>query len=147
MKDVRVTNELKRIAAQNGGTLKADAVVDVARDPRSVLHKYFEWNNSKAAEAHRIWQARQLISVSVEYIGDSKVATPLFVSLSIDRHEGNGYRSLVNVLSDEDQRAQLLRDALHDLQRLKSKYSTLQELAQVFAAISKTQKTVRKKSA
>jgi hypothetical protein len=46
-------------------------------------------------------------------------------------------------MRNEDQRAQLLADALAELERISEKYRTLSELAEVFAAI----KAARRRSA
>ena len=49
------------------GRLTPDAVVAHAKDEDSPLHECFEWDDSKAAHAHRLDQARSLItSVKVE---------------------------------------------------------------------------------
>lgn len=37
-------------------------VLHDASDPRSVMHSFFEWDNRKAAAAHRLHQARQLLA-------------------------------------------------------------------------------------
>jgi hypothetical protein len=44
---------LADIAAKNGGELTEEAVIAAARDPRSVLHKHFEWDDRVAAHAYR----------------------------------------------------------------------------------------------
>lgn len=143
MKNIKIINELNRIASSNGGLLVPEKVVDAARNPRSVLHSRFEWDDGKAADEYRIWQARQLISVCVETIPGSTEETQAFVSLSVDRHEGRGYRKTVAVLNDAELREQLLRDALSELNCFQQKYSRLRQLADVFSAIRK----VRKKAA
>lgn len=42
--------------------LDKEHVLDAARDPSSPLHPKFEWDDTVAAEAHRLEQARQLIA-------------------------------------------------------------------------------------
>jgi len=102
---------LEKLAKQNDGLLLVDAVLEEAKDPRSVLHKHFQWDDDKAAEAYRKHQARQLIqkcTVTVEKAPD--VAIRAFVSLSTDQYEGGGYRMTATVLSDDNLKAQLLHD-------------------------------------
>jgi len=43
------------------GRITPNSVVDDARDPDSPLHGFFQWDDSKAAEAYRLDQARALI--------------------------------------------------------------------------------------
>ena len=102
---------LEAIARENNGLLMVDDVLDVAKDPTSVLHKHFQWDDDKAAEAWRKHQARQLIqkvTVTIEKAPDVHIRA--FVSLSTDQHDGGGYRMTANVLSDEHLKGQLLHD-------------------------------------
>jgi hypothetical protein len=135
-----IVAELKRIAAEHDGELRPSDVVEAARPKNSALHSKFEWDNTEAAERYRLWQARQLISVTVEYIGSGKEAmiTRVFVSLTSDRKEdGAGYRATVDVMADAGQRKQLMADAAKDMERFQEKYADLKELAQVFSAMRK----------
>lgn len=59
----------------------------------------------------------------------------IFVSLSGDRYDGRGYRITTEVVRDEDLRAQMLEDALAELDVFRIKYRRLRELAAVFSAI------------
>ena len=42
---------LEQLAKQKGGVLLVDDVIEVAKDPTCILHKHFQWDNTKAAEA------------------------------------------------------------------------------------------------
>jgi hypothetical protein len=143
----RIRRELDRIARENGGILLPTKVVEAARPNSSVLHCKFEWNNTKAAAKYRIWQARQLISVTVNIVGESESNEQVWVSLKADRERDGGYRSLVAVMSDADLRAQLLRDAYADMEVFENKYKHLQELADVFSAITRAKRRQQKKAA
>lgn len=142
-----VVNELKRIAAKNGGVLKAECVVAEARDPDSPLHDSFDWNDTEAASKWRLHQARNIIRVAVEYINTGKgepVKVSAFVSLTPDREqEGGGYRSIVAVLRRKDHREQMLDDAMKELRVFEDKYASLTELASVFAAARKVRAAVK----
>ncbi len=140
MKDETILAELKRIADDHGGVLRACDVVEEARRVVSPLHSRFEWDDSAAAEKWRIEQAGQLIRVSVQYlqINGETTSVRAFVSLRSDRAEdGGGYRQTVSVLSDDAYREQLLDDALAELKAFQQKYSHLKELARVFSAAKK----------
>lgn len=133
---------LKRIADENNGLLLPEMVVEAARPLNSPLHSKFEWSNTKAANAYRLEQARRLIRVSVEIIPQSKKPTDVFVSLSTDRRKG-GYRVVTEVLSNAQMRAQMLSDALAEMELFRAKYADLRELSMVFAAIRKVSKRKR----
>lgn len=138
MKNVKVIKELNRLSVSNGGLLLPEVVVEAAKAKTSPLHKHFEWNNTKAAAQHRLWQARQLISVCVQILPGATEPVQVYASLSTDRANGGGYRTTVEILSDADQREQLLQDALHDMNTWQRRYASLRQLSQVFAAIKKT---------
>ena len=50
-----------RAMADGNGHIEPKAVVNEARDPRSILHDEFEWDVHKASEAHWMETARALI--------------------------------------------------------------------------------------
>lgn len=72
------------------GVLTPSAVVDAARNPNSSMHAQFEWDDSEAAEAYRLQQARALIRrVKVEVVrtDETVVRVPSFT-----RASPSGYR-------------------------------------------------------
>ena len=91
--------------------MMVEAVLDEAKDPKSILHKHFQWDDDKAAENYRKYQARQLIqkcTVTIEKAPD--VSIRAFVSLSTDQYDKGGYRMTATVLSDDSLKAQLMHD-------------------------------------
>lgn len=131
----KIQAALQEIANENHGILRPETVIEAARPTTSPLHSSFEWDDTAAAKAHRLWQARQLIvSVTVAYEG-VKGKAPVFVSLKKDRAAGEGYRIMTEVLTEETLRAELLEDARQDMEIFRKKYKVLKELAKVFAAM------------
>lgn len=138
--DPLVVAELRRLFADNGGALTPEAIVEAARAEESALHDKFDWDDSEAAHAWRIHQARNLLRVVVTYIGpaEDQICTRVFVSLTTDRTKGgDGYREIEAVMSNQEYRDQLLADALEEMRRFEQKYSALKELAGVFSAMRK----------
>lgn len=136
--------ELKRIADRNGGILRAEDVVEEARNENSPLHSSFNWDDTDAARLWRLHQARNIIRVT--YIECKKVDREVraFVSLTPDREEdGGGYREIVRVLSNRDQRRQMLDDAMRELEVFTQKYAVLEELALVFDAAKNVKKMLK----
>jgi len=137
--------ELHAIAKRDGGVLQPLAVVSYARSTDTALHSCFTWDDTKAAEQYRLWQARQVIRVVVGVIVPKVEQTRVFVSLLDDRQqEGGGYRLTKVVLCDMDARKRLLAEAMAELQVFKRKYAIFKELSPIFAAMRKVQK--RRKS-
>ncbi len=137
-----VLEALDNICKSNGGILQPTDVVKTAEWEKSPLHPYFEWDDSIAAQNHRIWQARKLIRVVVDILPGTEVETNVYVSLMQDRISGDGYRPMVQVLADSELRKLLLADALRELSRIQAKYSELKALAPVFAAIDELRQPV-----
>ena len=57
-----IRQRLAELELDGGGRLTPAAVVDDAKDPASPLHDCFQWGDVKAAHAHRLDQARSLIT-------------------------------------------------------------------------------------
>lgn len=120
LEDVRKDNE--------EGLLVAEQVVDAARDPRSSLHSYFEWDDGKAAEQHRLAQARALIRTIEVILPDDpdENLVPRYVSLVIDRKRpGGGYRETRKVLSNKQLLEELERTAKKELESWTQRYTML----------------------
>ena len=109
-------NELARLTKKHGA-LTPDVVVEDARPEDAALHPVFEWDDFKAAEAHRRQQARTLIrSVQVVRETDTgEVRQPVYVHVpqATSETEGPGYQ-LTEVVA---QRPDMYAAALGELSR------------------------------
>lgn len=147
MSSLKQQQQVELKSLESDGLLKPEDVVNFAADPETALHKAFEWNDSKAAHAHRLWQARQLI-VSV-HIVDNRSPEPIqaWVSLKSDRtNPGGGYRDTVAVLSDAELRQQMLETFWDEYDRMRERYQRFEELAEIFKTGDKARpKRSRKK--
>lgn len=147
-----VSEELQVIQSNHGGLLNPVDVVEYARDESTALHSRFEWEDSKAAEGYRLWQARQIIRLEVRVIKDTPKG-PVFleveeseepearrvrayVSLADDRYseeaDKRGYRKIEDVMSDPMLTQRLLEEAKRDMRTFRKKYESLSSLAKVF---------------
>jgi hypothetical protein len=134
-----ILTELAQIQEQHG-TLRAEDVIEFARNENTALHAEFEWDDSAAAHQYRLEQARKIIRISVQVLPTARgnVTVPMYVSLTSDRIQpGGGYRRLEDVMSDTTLRQQYLEQALTEFERVRRKYQTLQELAPIFTAIER----------
>jgi len=135
--DKNVIGELRAIA-EKYGLITPQAVIERARNPNSSLHSKFEWDDTLAAEKWRIEQARRLLQVTIEYIGENPEPVRAFVSLVRDRSgDDTGYRVTSVVVSDKELYAEMLRDAVCEMRVFEQKYRRVKELRHVFAAMKK----------
>jgi hypothetical protein len=111
--------EFKAIAAADPDNLvKPEKLIERAESPLSPLHRYFEWDDSKAAEAWRVSQARYLIRSFTIEIEPLKIV-PAFVSLSDDRKRpGGGYKWFAEVLPQDQLKRNFLLTVLSDIENL-----------------------------
>ena len=137
MKDTILT-ELETIRQRHGGLLRPADVERFARSPRTALHNQFTWDNDIAGYQYRLWEARQLIRVTVSVIPGTNRTYRTFVSMMGDRTKGGGgYRIVATMLSTEEGRQRLLDEALEELEVFRRKYRGLKELAGIFSAMDK----------
>lgn len=137
-----IQTELEVVRKDADGVLYPRDVVAYAENEETALHDCFEWDDTKAGHAHRIWQARRLIRAVVTVIPATNQTIEAYVSLKSDRQEEGGYRLMFDVLSDKQRRKQLLSDALADMELVERKYNQLQELAPVFDAVRQVREKI-----
>lgn len=132
-----IRKELEQLKA--AGVIQPSDVVARASDPESAMHSWFQWDDTEAAQAYRLQQARQLLRVFVTVETKDNKPVRAFVSLGSDRYGDGGYRAMAEVLSDEELRAQLLADAVKELRSAEKKYRQLQELSGVWSALDEVE--------
>lgn len=138
-----IKQELDRIKAQSpSGRLTVPSVIESAKSKRSPLHNEFTWDTQEALRKNLETEARNLIQAYhiIVITPSGPVRTRHFVSLSSDRVNGGGYRTVHEVMGDEVARAQLLQDAMLQLEAFKSRFNSLTELSVVFEAIKEVEK-------
>lgn len=135
----QIQTELDEIATSHEGILHPHDVVEFAKNPETALHSRFTWDDTKAAQEFRVWQARQVIRLYVNVIHEDSPPMRIFVSLEEDRASGGGYRYVLDVLTDEQRRVQLVTQALKEFRFLRKKYESLKELAKIYEAIDEAE--------
>lgn len=140
-----IKSELLAIkAASQDGILHAEVVVDWARGRAdSAIHQSLDWDDAHAANAHRIWQVRRLIQLTI--VSDD--GAPQLVSLTFDRKNDGGYRSIDDVVKDRDLSAIMLSDALAELERIKVRYARVEQLTAVWKEVENVSRRGRRQRA
>jgi hypothetical protein len=90
------------------GEITPRAIVEDAKAKTSPLHPLFEWNKTKAAEAHWLVIAREVI-VSVTLVvttSEHQIKAPHY--MRDPQAQGQGYRSVVALRTEPDQAREAL---------------------------------------
>lgn len=106
---VAIREELEKLGTE--AVLTPETVVEAARNPRSLLHSQFEWDDGTAGEAYRLQQARALIKrvrVDVVRADQTVIHAPVFVRSP----EGDGYALTQAVAVSAPDRRQVVLMAL-----------------------------------
>ena len=134
-------NELEKIKDANGGILTAGIVLAKAKTKTNKLHKVFEWDDSKAADEHRLLQARKMMqSIEVIYPESPKQTPHRHYMVVTEAPKANQprrkvYRTTKEILEDPIARDELLGNAIREAISFRQKYAELSELAGVFHAL------------
>ena len=133
--------EIESFRSASGGEITAEALVDAARDEGLEIHKAFEWSDKKAAAEHRKNQARYLMrSIAVKHVNaPGQPVSRAFEVSRVDpedsRNRRKVYSTTAEIMADPESRAALLSRALADLQALRVRFKSLQELAVVWRSV------------
>jgi hypothetical protein len=125
-----VLNELRKIE-QESGLLTPKGVVNEARDENNPLHKLFDWDNNRAGEKYRLWQARYLISKVKVTIDGRKIDAFHNVTIKIGDTKTQGYVNAETVLSQSSLYSQVIKTALKEIEYWQKKYKNITDLQNV----------------
>ena len=128
--------ELEKLCERDG-CLLPEAVVQKAKAKRSPLHNAFIWDDSIAAQQHRLTQARYLVrSIEVIYEEAPQVQSRMYRVVSLpaveDQKPRKAYQSVKEILADPIARDELLSQAIRDALAFRKAYHELSELAKIF---------------
>ena len=128
-----IGQELERIRAEKGELKPADVLAE-AESENSPLHLAFEWDDSVAAQHHRLNQARKLI-VSIRVL-NSIAAKPVQAYVSVRTPDkGRQYVPTTEALSDEVLKARVLDEVRNFVESLERRYAAFKEVATVLATL------------
>jgi len=120
----------------------AEDLVEDARQASAPTHDFFEWDDTEAAAQYRLNQARYLlrsIHVVVEH-NERETETRAFVRVNVqeqDKEVRRVYTSVQYALSEDQLRAQVIEEALRQLENWRKRWAEYDELATVFSAVDK----------
>lgn len=140
-----VGNHIELLRQQQKGELTPEDVLSDARNPNSPLHSFFEWDDTAAAQQHRLQQARGLIRAVVAiYVSEDKPAVRAKAYVHIPEGGAPHYRETTHAMSQTKTRKMVLQRAWRELQAWRDRYKDLQEFADLIAVIDDVNKHLPK---
>lgn len=135
-------NALEEVRQRNDGDLTDDTIIEAARPKNHVLHKWFEWDDTKAANEHRRTQARQLVRSFVVTYAESKETPVRAYEVHRKTRPGSekrtAYRTTDEVMADPDARDRLIASAIRMAMEFRRRFRGLHELQKIVEAIEET---------
>lgn len=134
-----VIAEFKAIRARE--PLTAAAVLKRARDPKNPLHRFFEWDDSAAAERFRLIQASRLVRdvrLVIDTPSGEQRSVRAFLHVVTDR--GHCYEPTLEVMESPRLSAQVIDEIRQSLDHLQRKMETYEELRDARRLVVKASK-------
>lgn len=126
-------------------------VLQDASDPRSIMHSFFEWDNRKAAAAHRLQQARQLLARLVVIYHDplgNEVKVREYVRLVHDRpstHElRGGYFPRQKAMTNSGLEQQCVEKAVVELESWMNRWRGFKRIEASYAGVQESLSQLRR---
>ena len=141
--DAKEIGKIFESMEEEDGVIAQD-VVEAAKDPKSVLHKYFTWDDRAAAQKQRLMEAGYLIrsvnmrvvyaQVVVDQEGitsqeSREVTVRMLQSTKNDTNDGYVYRSTFKVLGDPEKATECYHNMYTYLIGAFRKFHTIDKLA------------------
>ena len=132
-----VAGELSALEETSSG-LSPEVVLEYAAShPDSELHSCFEWDDSVAANKHRVTQAAYILrSVAIVRKDDPRgTQVRMFVNIERTEDSPSKYVNTQKAMADDEMRAVVLGRVEHELKSIRRKHRDLHELATVWSSI------------
>lgn len=99
--------------------------------PKSELYKCFTWDDTKAANEWRKYEARQVVRLLV--FEDENTEEP--TKVRVLQKTADAYKPVTQIVRNEEEYKELLKRAKAELSSFRERYKTLVELEEVLEAI------------
>lgn len=112
-------------------------LVELAKNPKCEIHKYFDWDDKEAAHKYRIIQARQMINaLYVESESGNRIRA--YENVYLEETGKREYIDIDRISEVEDLFEQVVQSAFRELKYWKLKYQQYKEhFSDVFEVIDK----------
>lgn len=136
---------LRRLEKASSG-ITTEAILAEARVADSPIHRWFEWDDTIAAEEYRKNQARVMVQqIIIVYESESDTApVECRAFLNVTEDNRQQYMSTAKVLSDDELKRQVIDAVLVQIDHCKKKLQSFDEFAKVLEALANAQSELKK---
>lgn len=107
----RVGEKIEQLLKANRGEITPSEVLSEAKKSTSILHKYFEWDDTTSAHNYRLWQARKLLGSIIEVIIIDKAEQPMRSFFNVTNSNAERvYVTLKDTISTPNYTVQVIED-------------------------------------
>lgn len=144
----RYKSELELLEKKYNGTLNPFDIVKEAKNLKSPLHDWFDWDDTEAGEKWRVHQARILfgqIKIKINTnLSEREYRKYLNVTITDDDGETHRvYMKIEEILNDEELKKQIVAKAFREVEYWKQQYEDYREFNNIFDAVKKTKKKLK----
>ena len=129
----KVGEEIDSIRAKHGGSVLPVQIVAKAKSPSSILHGYFEWDDTEASRRFREDQARALLR-SIVVCSESEDFPPTRAFVVVVEEEAS-YHHITDVVENDEHLEQVLNRAKRAVKAWRLRYKNLQHFSELFRLI------------
>ena len=143
------------LSMSNDNRLTPENILESAKKKKSPLHNMFDWEDSLAGQKWRLHQARIIINEVKVKIDDKEYYAFENVIVSVPKEESKSgdcdvsakreYKPVIEILSDEDLRRQVIKSALNHLEYWEKQNEKYSELSPIIKSAQKVRKDIDKK--
>lgn len=121
----KVGKEIETI--NKSGELNRENILEYAKNNKeSEIYKCFEWDDKIAGEKYRLNQATMILNSISIVIKKEQPPKPIRAFVNVRNSDDNKiYKSIIEVLENDEEYEQLLRKAEREFKNYKEKYSEI----------------------
>ena len=136
--------EIEALNKRHGGHAPDGSLVEHARNPKSVLHNDFEWDDAVAGDKYRLNTEKKIkrsLVVVTEKLNDDQVEPTeirLFQRVNVECNDESKrlWLNTFDMLKDPEGRKIIIETARKELNAFRNKYKSLTELSDVLEPIN-----------
>lgn len=123
------------------GGVTPQMLVKASKRQDSLLHDQFEWDDQKAGNQYRVWQARQLLRSMTVEVEDGRVSEYENVVFKVNSHREQKYFHIDQIMENKSLKGAVVKQVQRDLKAMLDKYERYEK---IYSALKKAKTDIEK---